>query len=379
MKKLLITMMLFALMSLGVTQAAVVKKIAGLKSECDTTNIGCQPIPLTFSAVCTVSCPQVIMPSFTDANRMWGRTSTGVGSCTTSIDGGATWNACATQPFVGGVWQGREMYMGTADGGVVVLSFESTPTCQIRKSTDNAVTWQTKFTDSGANTRCAGTLFESATGWCLADGRCEFQSYHSSNVPAYRVYRSTDNGENWTKGSDTGVDTTNNPAGSIWDGSVGMMALTQTTISGAPYSSPTGDTWSEGTATATSYGDCWGQVILSSTAYSVCADNTVYTLRNRLGTLFKTPTFPATPVMVFSVDSGGVSYAYDSSTIYTLVSLVSPAHTGLYVSRNAGTSYTFLADVSTTGVRGGTMWKHPLNGCVYWVAGGVLRIGKVCI
>jgi len=374
-KKLLIGLMLVVMCGIGVVRSdgAVVSRVVGLSSECDTLNAGCIAFPATFSAVCTSGCPEIIQPSFTDVNRMWGRTGTGVGSCTTSTNGGSTWAGCTTQAFIGGTFQGQEMYMGTADGSVVVISYDTTPTCYIRKSTDNGTSWSTKFTFAD---RCSGAFYESASGWCLADGRCEFQSYHSSANPSaiYVIYRSSDNGETWTRG-DIATDTSNRPVGSIWDGNIGIMALTQTTITGGAYSSPGADTWSKGASAASSFGNCWGAVILSSVPYGMCSNGTVYTLRDRTGTLFKTPTFSPTPL--FNVDSGGVSYAYDNNTIYTLVTSSGGA-TGLYVSRSAGTSFTLIASVNPGSLRGGTMWKHPINGCVYWVAGTAIRIGKVC-
>ena len=359
-----------ALLSGVQTDAATVKSIVGVNS--DVT--GFVPIPSVFSSLCVAGCPQGMMPSFTDPLRLWGRTGTSVGSCTTSVDGGSTWAACTTQPFVGGTYQGREMYMGTADGSVVVITFDTTPTCEIKKSIDNGASWQTKFTFAD---RCGGPFFEGVSGWCLVDGRCEFQSWHSSATAVYAVFRSSNNGETWARG-DTATDTGNQPAGSVWDGSIGMMPLTQTTVTGGAYSSPAGDAWSKGASAFTSFGDCWGAVILSNVPYAMCANGTVYTLRDRTGTTFKTPTFSPNPL--FNVDSGGVSFAYSNSVIYTLVTLTGAGHMGLYISQDAGSSFAFVADVATNGLRGGTMWKHPLNGCIYWdvTGGGSSKVGKAC-
>lgn len=352
--------------------ASAISKIYGLAGECNLSYAGCTPIPTTVTMICTVGCPQAATPSLTDANRMWGRSSGAAGACRTSTDGGATWAACTTQPFVGGTWQGREQYVGTGDGGVIALSFDTTPTCMIRKSIDNAATWTTVFTSAE---RCAGPQYETSSGWCLEDGRCEIQSHHSSAVPAYATYRSSDDGDTWIKGADTGVDTVRVPAGSVWNGTVGLMPLTQTDIGGATYSNLGSGSWGVGVSTGSGFGDCWGQAIIGGVPYAMCANGTVYTLRSSTGTLFKTPTFSSS--VLFTIDSGGVSLGYNSTVVYTLIS--STTGSKIFVSKDSGSTFTYIGNATSGNLRGGVMWVHPINACVYFNAGGTLYIGKICI
>ena len=372
MKKLCIVIMILGLWLSGIvkTDAQTPRSIVGASGECDTNNAGCQPIPLTLTTLCTVSCPYVSQPSLTDANRFWGSL---VGStCNTSTNGGATWAACTTQPpaFATGI---KETYAGAADGSVIGAAQIGTGACNIVRSVDNGANWTTVFTK--ASRSCSpgneGTLLK-----CRSNGVCILPFLDGGTGVCY-TYASTDNGQTWAEG--TGVSTCNAaPVNSSFDGTHGMVQpQTNGGVSHAWFTVD-GSTWNKSTAWPAAAGTCWGGVIYNSTSHGVCFQATNYTLRDTAGALELNMTLPGVTAVV---NSGGLAYSLGSNNLYVLatwtpVSGASPI--GIWITRD-GSTFVLLATTPTSvnSMRGGDFYAG-INGCLYFSAGTTPMFGKIC-
>jgi len=366
MKKILWAVVIVCISLIGVSQSEAIKSIVGVSSECDSTNTGCIPIPLTVTARCDVGgvlCPNHIAQSFTDTNRFWG----GTGNCRTSTNGGSTWAACATQPLTSG---GAEYYAGTGDGSVIALG-QVGVVCTIKRSTDNAANWTTTYT--GGNIGCAGNSNGGSQLKCLSDGRCNFLLNSSvTNLPA--LLASTDNGQNWVL-TTVGV-AGNSPISVAWDGSVGIT--TSNTLRSLKYAAG----WSQGSAAFAGCGTISGSVIYNGVGYGLCKDpgtNEIYRMMTADGALFKAITLPG----VYQLGGVGIlAYSVGTNILHVVANVAVTAGglpLGVWVSRDDGVTFTKIYTSSQT-LNSLSSFSDIIytNGCIYFVGGGSPMVGRVC-
>lgn len=353
------------------SQAAVTHILRG-ELACDPANPNCVSIPLTFTVLCSATCPFRSSFSFSDSNRFWGASGTGVGSCITSTDGGITWPACDSQPFVTGA---NELYAGASDGSVIAASTTTGPTtCTISRSTNNGTSWGVVFT-SLVNCNPGGQ--EGQYLYCLSSGVCELATNDASGQ-LYRIFRSSDNGQNWSIG-ETGDSFCTAAAGSSWNGSVGIMIGMNPGCGGGGNQKSFlagGDVWAVSTVWSGTQGDCWGTVIYNGGGRILCqssgaAPDSRYTLRTSTGAPSASLTLPG--ALLTSIDAGGIAIGPFTDTLYVFASRATDI--GVWVSRDNLSTFALLA--STPGVmRGGNIFYS--GGCVYATYAGPARFGKIC-
>lgn len=375
MKKLLIGLLLAILCEVGITGSeAQVRQIVGGQAECDTALSGCNPIPLTVTTLCTVSCPVEVSPSFLNSNQFWGSTRT-VGTCRRSVNGGTTWAACATQPFTTG---NREFYAETANGSIIAVGTPTGPnTCTIRQSINNGTSWSTVFTQVGA---CTSGLFEGQRLICLNNGQCTFLGSDASTA---QVFRTSNNGTSWVAG-ESAVAANCGIVGAVWDGTIGIMPSQAPGCGGGGIARTfvaSGDVWTQSATWNGTQGDCWGKLILNGVVYATCQSSGAtpdgrYTLRTSTGTNFLSMTIPN--ALITSIDAGGVGIAPFANTVYMMAQVISGGTMGTWVSRDSGASFTQITSFTGggAGIRGGDAFFA--NGCVYFAVGLTPMFGKIC-
>ena len=373
MKKLLIGLCLGLISLIGIVKSEAITRIIGLSSECDTVLAGCKAIPLTPTTLCTVSCAVEVSPSFTSVLRFWGSTRA-AGTCRTSIDGGAIWAACTSQPFTTG---NREFYAGAADGSVIAVGTPTGPnTCTVRRSTDNGVSWSTVFTQVGA---CTSGTFEGQRLYCLSNGKCEFVGINGNDA---QIFRTSDNGQTWAAG-ESAVGGLGAIIGSVWNGLEGILPTQAPGAGGGGFSKTyvaAADVWTQSTAWNGTQGNCWGKLLLNSIPFAICqgagaTPDGRYTLRTSTGINSLSLTIPN--ALITSIDAGGVAIAPFTNTIYIMAQTVSAAM-GTWVSRDNGASFTQITGFGGggAGIRGGDAFFA--NGCVYFAVGSTAMFGKIC-
>ncbi len=191
-------------------QTTPVGAIYGASVACDPALTGCIQIPLSASLLCDgtgaiLDCPQYFAPDWAGSDqRFFGWTNrVNPGRCVQSTNGGTTWGACPTQPFVAALDVNGASLSVASDGSLIVAADQGANNCIIRRSTDYGANWSTVFTDTTAGVSCGigfGAPTPSITrcaqtgGYCLVFGR-------GAGAFEQISYFSTDNGANWTKGS----------------------------------------------------------------------------------------------------------------------------------------------------------------------------------
>ena len=359
MRYLLALLLLILSVTVDRSDGTALNTIIGAAAECPIISVGCNPIPLTLTTLCSVNCSVLTQPSFTDENRIWGGNGA---NCRTSTNGGVTFANCTTQPFSSGA---RESYAGAKDGSVIGTGNVGGVNCTIKRSTDNAITWTTVYTDAGVS--CGGALTAQTEVKCLADESCTFVH---SNGSTLTVRRSTDNGQNWS------IVTTVGPF------VVDVRSYTHTTdISIVPGISAgfrggvaTGATWLTTGLYPVGTSACLGSFVLGGVAYASCyqGPGSVYAIRDgSTGAIISTPTIEGA---LASAGSGGVTIGYGSNVVYLFASWVPPSGNspiGVWVSRDSGITFTFLGIGSAlaNSMGGGDVWQSPINGCIYLSAG----------
>jgi hypothetical protein len=351
----------------GISSSEAIIKTAGMASQCDTANAGCFSVPLQASVLCgpAASCPNVAMPSLTNANRFWGGTGS---SCRTSSDGGTTWANCTTQPLSSG---SRENYAGTSDGSVIAIG-QVGATCTIKRSIDNAANWTTVFTNAVLGCNANGN--SGSTVQCLSDGQCDFVFTDGAGLP--RVLHSDDDGQNWTL-TTNGAVATSTFTTLAWDGINGVV--TSNGSRGEKYSS---GLWTQGGGAIAGCDSISGAVVWNSVGYQLCNTNGTgegFQLRNTDGTLITSITLPganqtgANPIYMV---------ALNGSTLYAVTNVVpSPVQLplGIWLSRDAGVSFTKIF-TSSSGVNSINTISNMFtaNGCIYFSGGSSAMFVKVC-
>jgi hypothetical protein len=354
-------------------QNTAITALYGAQMACNPALAGCIAIPLTLTTLCTVACPAQTSPSFTDSLRFWGALNTvTVGACVSSTDGGLTWPACASQPFVAG---NREFYAGASDGSVIAVG---TPggTCTIRRSTNLGVSWATVFTVVQA---CTSGNLEGQRLRCVTSGACEFIANNNTDS---QVIRSSDNGQSWTAGE---VGLLNAPnVGMAWDGSVGISASENPGVGGGfivRAFSAIADVWAQSTNTWSTQGDCWGSFVYNATTPRVICQgagavpNALYSVRDTTGGLVASLTLPGANTT--SIDIGGVGIAPFTNTFY-IFAMPTVGGITVWLSRDNFVTFASLGTFGGggAGIRGGNTFYS--GGCVYLTAGTTPMFGKVC-
>lgn len=350
------------------SDAIVVQKIFGMSLNCDTALVGCQPFLSTITTLCTVSCASRVAPSFTSNTRFYGN---GVGPCSTSVDGGATWAGCTTQPGVDG--NTYQYFVEASDGSVIATGNNGANNiCLVRRSTDSGTSWSTVFT-SGSPENCA-VGNEGQRLYCLLDSRCEWLV---SDGTTFRVFRSSNNGLNWTEGT-TDIAPNCGNASSAWNGSVGIFPSIQSGCGGgniAKTESAAADTWSASVVWNGTQGNCWGSLIYNGNARVICHDGTTgYKMYSSAGALSASLTLPEA---IQVLDGGGVSHSTGTNTMYIAAQL--PTTIGLWISRDNLGTFIQLGTLAGggAGIRGGNTFLA--NGCLYFSYGfGAAALAKVC-
>lgn len=359
---------------IGISKSEAVTKVVGGQAECDTTNIGCNPIPLTVTILCTVGCTTLTAPSLTDSNRWWG-TNTGV-ACRTSTNGGVTWGNCTSNADVAALYH----YAGTADGGVLAAGVTNSGThCKIYKSTDNAVSWVNVFDDAvqfncGNGGPNGGTRLK-----CALNGKCELNFLGTGNIA--QTVESTDNGNSWTRTALTGI--VYNPISLVFDGSKGFS-----TPGGGDGGSNfkafiyDGGPWSLSTVWPALV-RCFPSTILNGSGASVCQTGitTTYTVRNSTGALISTQTLPnASPI----TNAGMVGMSPVGNALYLIMTddnSVGGPRIGVWVTTNGlsdGTMVRIFTGPLNLSVNNQSD-IHYINGCIYFSAGaGLPLFAKIC-
>jgi hypothetical protein len=370
MKKILLTLLLLILTS--VSYGATVNKIVGLNADCGNA---CQPIPLNVTVLCNSNCPLRSAPSFTNEQRFWGSFGSG---CRTSIDGGITWLDCPTQPFNSG---GMEQYAGTADGAVIGVAALSSPArTSIKRSVDNGVTWNTVYEDT-AN-RLTSLNSGNSKVRCFLNEYCFIAGVDAVDNH-YFVLESTNNGQTWS----VAFTKSNNVGGFNGDlYAISIKDFRDHTVIASPsnsYSTTTrgimkiGNVWNSTAFLNSGSVTCWGSFIFNDTPYGMCYDTQRRIINLITGLVEKSPTFNPD---IFAAADGGMSYGYNSTTIYSLQQVLvnSVVRTGIYVSKDSGSSFVKISHVDTNGLREADFWKHPINGCLYWSGGTSIVFGRIC-
>jgi hypothetical protein len=369
MKRWIGAVVIGLLLLVGVTKSEAVFSVVGASGACDTTLVGCQPIPLTVSALCgpLAGCPNLSAQSFTDVNRFWGG---GGSTCRTSSNGGVTWAACTTSPgLTGGAMQ---HYAGASDGSVIGVGQIGT-TCTIKRSVDNASNWVTVYSNAvsigcGAGTN-GGTLVK-----CINDGQCNFL-FNNTNTNLPGLIASTDNGQNWVL-TTVGV-AANVPMSLAWDGTAGI--LTSNTLRSLKY---TGGAWSQGTAQFAGCGIISGSVVYNGVGYGLCKAigvNEDYRLMTADGALFKTITLPG--AFTGGGGIGVLAFSVQTNQLYVIANAATTPAIGLgiWVSRDDGVSFT---QIYTSSQLLNSMTQNNdiffSNGCVYFSGGTGPMFGKIC-
>jgi hypothetical protein len=376
MKKILLTLLLLILVFVSQSNSAVVNKIVGLNADCGNA---CQPIPLNVTVLCNdVSCPLLTAPSFTDEQRFWGSSGS---TCKTSINGGITWLNCPTQPFSSG---GTEYYAGTADGAVIGVARLSFPNeISIKRSVDNGVTWNTVYEDA-TNLLSGGSTSKVR---CFLDGYCFVVD---RDVASFRffVLESTDNGQTWS----VAFTKNNNDPPGINNGdlrAVQIKNFIDHTVVASPSNSynnitrgmmKTNNVWNVTSLLGSGAVTCWGSFVFNNTPYGMCYDTQRRIVNLTTGLVEKSPTFDPPIYSGSGAEQGGMSYGYNSTTIYSLQQVVIGGftNTGVYVSKDSGSSFVKIFNVNTNGLREADFWKHPINGCLYWSGGFSIVFGRIC-
>ena len=367
MKKLLMGLVLGIGCLVGISQSEAITRIVGLSSECDTALSGCNPIPLTVTTLCTVNCARLSSPSLTDANRVWGFDGS---NCRTSINGGATWANCVSNPDAAALYH----YASTGDGFVVAAGITNGGTrCKIYKSTNNGTSWTNMFdeavTDCG-NPASGGTMMK-----CVLSGTCTLVFKNGGNAN-YLI--STNHGDSWTRVALGAISQT--PTSMMFDGLVGFSTPTTSDgISNFKAYNYSGGAWSLGT-TWPAVTRCWPSISLSSGS-SLCQTGGTgisYTLRSgAAGALVNTISIPEA---ITTANPGMIAINPFSNALY-VVTNDNTGKMGVWVAVD-GVTASSLVRIFTGPVAVAMTNQADINyanGCIYFSAGtGTPIFAKIC-
>jgi len=379
MRKLRMILTLIVLVmgiGIGKSEGVTINKIVGIASSCDNSE-GCIPIPLVVSSLCTAvqTCPLLSAPSYTDSLRFWGTGGTAGIGCRTSIDGGATWGACASEPFGLGA---KEHYAGAADGGVIAIS-QIAGDCVVRRSEDNAASWTTVFTFTMA-AGCGGPISGGTLLKCFPDGECSHIATNTTNGQC-TILNSTSSGTagSWTAGITTAACFGGTVVGASYDGDDGIMTQSGMTLVTGFFTATGFAGWGISALWPTGVGSCWGSVVLSLVARAICYNtgDANYRLRDVNGVVVRDLVMPNA---FLAMNNGGLGMSIgDTNVLYVVATSNNPSAIGVWASRDGGVSFGRIGTVGPgVSIREGDIFFA--NGCIYF-SGGVITpvFAKVCV
>ena len=376
MKKWLIgvlTIVLFMCVPTIKSSAVTVSTIVGVVGNCDTVLAGCNPIPLTITTLCTVTCPTRTAPSFTSTTRIWGDVTT---TCVSSVDGGLTWPNCASQPGADG--NNYEYVAETANGSVIAAGRDGgNVTCLIRQSTNTGTSWTTVMSVAG---NCSNGGARGQRLFCLSDGRCEWLVFDITST-SFVTFRSSNNGLTWSNSSVAANMCT--IASGQWDGSAGVVPSENPGCGGggvAKTLSAAGDVWTASATWDGTQGDCWGSVIYNGTPRVLCQSSGApltanYTLRDTTGANFATLILPN--ALTTSIDAGGIAHTLKTNVLYVAASTATST-IGVWVSTDNLVTFLQIGTLGGggAGIREGNAFNA--NGCIYMTYGFTAAFAKIC-
>lgn len=337
--------------------ATPIGALYGSQVACDPAVSGCIPIPLTGTLLCASGsgCPLRSAPSWTDSTRFWGTTGNAANLCRTSTDGGVTWANCASNPAT---ITGNGFYAGASDGSVLATGTTGAGFCTIERSINNAASWSTVYT-TATKRGCNGPASSSSLLKCLPTGGACVLVVFDASTGTYRTFATTDNGQTWDDTQVSGATTNRSQTALVFDGTLGIETILLSVADTSAWNTTTG-VWSLSAAWGI-IGDCFGALIFQGTAQGVCyISGETYRRVTSAGALVQNMTIPG---VLQLIDTGAIALGYDASTIY-VVSSLAPSGVGVWVSRNAGVSFSKIFSV----LNGATMSAGDIyiaNGCLY--------------
>jgi hypothetical protein len=248
---------------------------------------------------------------------------------------------------------------------------------------DNGVTWNTVYEDT-ANIPAIGNISKIRcflNGYCFVVDR-DVVDFH------FFVLESVDNGQTWfvvfTKNN-------NDPPGKN-NGDLRTVQIKDfidhTVVASPPNNHTTtfrgmmktNNVWDVTSLLSSGSVTCWGSFVFNNTPYGMCYDTQRRIVNLTTGLVEKSPTFDPPIYSGSGAEQGGMSYGYNSTTIYSLqqVLINISINTGIYVSKDGGSSFVKIFNVNTNGLREADFWKHPINGCLYWSGGSSIVFGRIC-
>jgi hypothetical protein len=360
---------------------AQTRKIISGTVACDTQAPECIPLPFTTgNNICTANCSRIIAPSFTDANRMWGNNGN---ACRTSTDGGQTWANCTTSDPVGS--GGLEWIAGASDGSLIVVGRGggagggTANDCIAKRSTNNGVTFGSAIIIATGDP-CGGAVTGGNNLICIEDGECALVFVEiGTGIP--KVYESLDNGQTWSHLLTTVSSTV--PFQSFTYTGIDGYGIAATSQSGFPNIYYTGASWAVTANIPATYATCRGTFVMGTESYYGCIKNTSAdrTILNNANVVLSTFRMPEEYSGVGQVSP--MYYSPSTGVIYAagiVDKTVGNLPIGIWVSRDSAATWYKLYEGSTlaNGAGFGSIWKHPLNGCLYVAGGSTPQIIRVC-
>lgn len=191
-----------------VSAQTTVTEVLGANAACDPDIDTCLFFPAGGAVLCNgggaiLNCPQWFHPDWSQApgTRFFGVTNRlNPPIYVLSTDGGTTFSALATQPFVAAVLNLGGKVAVASDGSFLAAAGQGANTCIIRRSTDQGANWTTVFTHA---TRQCTNPFGSPTAPGMA---CEATGGYCAVIDPFNAATiftifSTDNGANWSVGA----------------------------------------------------------------------------------------------------------------------------------------------------------------------------------
>ena len=371
-----ILLALFVCVSVVKSDAITVQSIIGSQVNCDIALSGCTPIRVAVSSVCTAGCPALTTASYTNSTRFYGNSLGGVDACRTSTDSGATWGACTTQPFAGGIGNGNgEQYSTTANGSIIAVAVVTVgTTCTFKRSIDNAVSWTTTYTGAGDN--CIYSVGGvGQTLICISSGACEFVAVRPSGAPViFKTFRSSDNGQSWTAG-ETSIGVSSGNYGTAWNGTAGVSLSRVAAGSYAVYKA-VADAWTLAVPWAQAGTDCTNAVVYNGVGRVNCVTATTWTLREADGTVVGNYSLVDAGL---GANNGGVSYSPKTNILYVTAQKSTSQNVGIYVSIDNLSSFNLIGTIVSGSSLVSSGNSYEANGCIYFsLAGAINALTKVC-
>jgi len=351
--------------------------------------------PLASSILCNGSageldCPQYFSPDWSDTSgeRFFGVTNiTTPATFVQSLDGGTTWTPGPSNPFAATTVNGTAFALAS-DGSLIAAADVNgtTISCQIRRSTDQGVSWTTVHSFTNATGFCGafGTTVMSSPARCaLNSSKCIIMGWTGVNpVPIV----SQDNGVTWATGATLATIVGSPPflGASLSDNGVlgisghpGVQTTTQSPYTDGGISWLSSGVW--GGIPGVSH-RCTGPVQhnLGSGATLVCGPGsvspTLYVFGEVTGSVpsvIRTFTLSDAPPSSGSPDANALQW--DANTYYVTSRNAAATRTNIYITTDSFVSTHLIGSLlptnQFTSCCRGDMFKA--NGRVYFTSGGI--------